>query len=82
MKLLRKINNNKTSRERIRNQIEREECDVERVTDWMNRRRREWDLYVSLMDDNGMVIVARDDKPKGRRSVGRPNEKMERQHRS
>ena len=65
MKGLRKIVG-KTKVDRIRSQQIRESYGIQRISEWMERRRRrEWDDHITRMDAERLVV------PAGR-SPGRP----------
>lgn len=71
MRVLRKIAN-KTLRDRERNEHIRLICKIEPVSEWVLSRRREWDAHVDRMRDDRIVKIVRDNRPAGRRAVGRP----------
>ena len=71
MKVLRKTVG-KTKIDRQRSQQIGEYCDIQPITEWMERRRREWDQYATRMDAERLVKISRDNISGGRRSPGRP----------
>ena len=72
MKVLREIVG-KTNIDRTRSQQIRESCDIQPINEWMERRRREWDQHVTIMDADVLVKISRDNTsiPVGR-TPGRP----------
>ena len=74
MRVLRKITNN-TIRDMIRNENIRERCKVENISQWTRKRKMEWNQHIDRMDEKRLVKIARDEKPVGRRSVGRPRKR-------
>ena len=42
------------------------------IINWTNIPRREWDADVERMEDDRLAKIARDNRPKGVRSQGRP----------
>lgn len=77
MKILIRNILNKTRRDTMNNQYIIEYSNVERITDWTNKRSREWDSRISRMDVLRLVKVVRNDKQGERRRLGKPREKME-----
>ena len=65
----------RTRYDKIRNNIIREECNIQAIGDWVIKRRQEWNNHISRMGEERMVKIARDALPKGRRSPGRPKKR-------
>ena len=42
---------------------------------WTNVRRKEWDAHVERMEDNRLAKIARNNRPQGVRSRGRPKKR-------
>jgi len=42
---------------------------------WNEARRRQWDAHVGRMEDNRLAKIARDSRPQGVRSRGRPKKR-------
>ena len=68
MKVLRKLVG-KTKTNRIRRQ---ESCGIQPINEWVERRRREWNEYVTEMDAERLIKISRNNIPAGRRSPGCP----------
>ena len=66
MKTIRAIHG-KTLRDKIRG--------IQDIVKWTNDRRREWDAHVERMEDNRLAKIARDNRPQGVRSRGRPKKR-------
>jgi hypothetical protein len=47
------------------------------IVKWTNGRRREWDAHVKRVEDNRLAKIARDNRPQGVRSRGRPKKRWE-----
>ena len=62
MRVLRKIVG-KTKIDRIRRQQIRESCGIQPVSEWVERRRREWDEHVTKMDAERLVKTSRNNIP-------------------
>ncbi|XP_045465209.1 zinc finger protein 596-like [Harmonia axyridis] len=58
--------------DRQRNSVIREKCQVDHVVRWIRKRLREWNQYVDRMRLGRMAKTTRDNKPLGRRTIGRP----------
>lgn len=71
MRMLHKIAN-KTLRVWERNELIRLICKTEPVLEWVLSRQREWDAYVDRIRDDRIVKLMLDDRPAGRRAVGKP----------
>jgi hypothetical protein len=56
----------------VRNQAIREQCEIEPIGDWVNKRREEWNNHISRMTEDRIVWVDRDNSPKNGTSPGRP----------
>lgn len=65
----------KTRLDRIRNSDVRQQCDIIDVTKFIKKRRRCWDEHVSRADSTRLIKIARDYRPSGRRSIGRPQKR-------
>ena len=52
----------------------RESCDIQRINEWEEGRRREWDQHVTRMDAEKLVKISRDNVrvPVGRKSPRLP----------
>jgi hypothetical protein len=74
MKTLRAING-KAFRDRIRRDQLRQLSGIKDIIKWANVRRKEWDGHVERMEDNRLVKIARDNRPQGVRSRGRPKKR-------
>jgi hypothetical protein len=71
MKVLRKIVG-KTKIDRIIRQQIRQSWGIQPINEWVERRIREWDQHVTIMDAERLVKISRDNLPVGVRSPGRP----------
>lgn len=47
-------------------------CDIQGVTKWSRKRRKEWHQHVQRMEQNRLAKVTMDETPGGRRLRGRP----------
>ena len=74
MKTIRAIHG-KTLRDKIRSDQLRQLSGIQDVIKWTNVRRKEWDAHVERMEDNRLAKIARDNRPKGVRSTGRPKKR-------
>jgi stage III sporulation protein SpoIIIAA len=72
MKIIRAIHG-KTLRDKIRSDQLQQLSGIQDIVKWTNVRRREWDAHVNRMEDNRLAKIARDNRPQGVRSRGRPN---------
>ena len=59
MKVLKKIVG-KTKIDRIRSQQIRESCGIQPINEQVERRRREWDQHVTIMEAESLVKISRD----------------------
>mgnify|MGYP000595510360 CR=1 FL=1 len=59
MNILRKIVH-KTRRDKVRSEEIRRQLNIQAIGDWVDRRRTEWNQYVSRMTSDRIVPVARD----------------------
>jgi stage III sporulation protein SpoIIIAA len=71
MKIIRAIHG-KTLRDKIRSDQLQRLSGIQDIVKWVNVRRREWDAHVNRMEDNHLAKIARDNRPQGVRSRGRP----------
>jgi len=71
MKILRSITN-RTLRDRIRNSVTRDDCQVPDIVRWTRARRRAWRDHVGRMHPDRIAKVAMTGRPRGARPVGRP----------
>jgi len=71
MKTIRAIHG-KTLRDKIRSDQLRHLSGIRDIIKRTNDRRREWDAHVERMEDNRLAKIARDNRPQGVRSRGRP----------
>lgn len=71
MRVLRKITNH-TLLDKERNRNIREVCKIKPITEWVADRRKEWNDHIERMEEKRIVRIARDERPRGRREVGRP----------
>jgi hypothetical protein len=62
----------KTLRDKIRSDHLRHLSAIQDINKWTEARRREWDAHVGRMEDNRLAKIARDSRPQGVRSRGRP----------
>jgi len=74
MKTIRAIHG-KTLRDKIRSDHLRHLSGIQDIIKWTEVRRREWDAHVGRMEDNRLVKIARDSRPQGVRSRGRPKKR-------
>jgi hypothetical protein len=74
MKTIRAIHG-KTLRDKIRSDQLRQLNGIQYIIKWTNVRRKEWDAHVERMDDNRLTKIARDNRPQGGRSRGRPKKR-------
>ena len=47
-------------------------CGIIPTSEWVERRRREWDEHVTIMDAERLLKIPKDNIPDGRRSPGLP----------
>ena len=71
MKTIRAIHR-KTLRDKIRSDHLRHLSGIQDIVKCTEDRRREWDAHVGGMEDNRLAKIARDSRPQGVRSRGRP----------
>jgi hypothetical protein len=71
MKTVRAIHG-KTLRDKIRIDELRQLSGIQDIIKWTNVQRKEWDAHVERMDDYRLAKIARDNRPQGVRSRGRP----------
>ena len=62
----------KTLRDKIRSHHLRQLSGIQDITKWSNVRRREWNNRVERMEDGRLAKIAKDNRPQGVRSRGRP----------
>jgi stage III sporulation protein SpoIIIAA len=74
MKIIRAIHG-KTLRDKIRRDQLQQLSGIKDIVKWVNVRRREWDVHVNRMEDNRLARIARDNRPQGVRSRGRPKKR-------
>jgi hypothetical protein len=74
MKIIRAIHE-KTLRDKIRSNQLQQLSGIQDIVKWANVRRREWDAQVNRMEDNRLAKVARDNRPQGISSRGRPKKR-------
>ena len=74
MKTIRAIHG-KTLRDKIRSDQLRHLCGIQDIIKWTNDRRRKGDAHVERMEDNRLAKIARDNRPQGVRSRGRPKKR-------
>jgi hypothetical protein len=74
MKIIRTIHG-KTLRDKIRSDQLQQLSGIQDIVKWDNVRRREWRVHVSRMEDNRLTKIARDNRPQGVRSRGRPKKR-------
>ena len=67
--------NRKTYRDKIHSDHLRHLSGIQDVVKWIEDRRREWDVHVGRMEDNRLAKIARDSRPQGVRSRGRPKKR-------
>jgi hypothetical protein len=65
----------KTLRDKIRSYHLRHLSGIQDIIKWTKVRRREWDAHVDRMEDNRLAKIARDSRPQGVRSRGRPKKR-------
>mgnify|MGYP006948248671 FL=1 len=61
-----------TLRDRKRNELIREQCNIQDIVRWSRQRRREWRDHVNRMDDEKLAKIAMSEKPNTLRQSGRP----------
>jgi hypothetical protein len=76
MKTIRAIHG-KMLRDKIRSDQLRQLSGIQDIIKRTNVRRKEWDAHVERMEDNRLAKIARDNRPQGMRSRGRPKETMD-----
>ena len=74
MKIIRAIHG-KTLRDKIGSDQLRQLNGIQDIIKWTNVRRRQWDAHVERMEDNRLTKIARDNRPQGMRSRGRPKKR-------
>ena len=65
----------KTLRDKIRSDQLRQLSGIQDIIKWVNVQRKEWDAHVERMEDNRLTKIARDNRPQGVRSTGRPKKR-------
>ena len=65
----------KILRDKIRSDQLRQLSGIQDIIQWTNVRRREWDAHVERMEDNRLAKIARDNRPQGVRSRGKPKKR-------
>jgi hypothetical protein len=65
MNTLRKVVG-KTRLDHVRNQDIREQCGIQPIGEWVNKRRKEWNNHISRMTEDSIVRAVRDNSPKGK----------------
>ena len=53
----------------------REKCGIQKVAEWIKRRRTEWYAHVGRMPEDRLVKKVMTNKPVGIRSRGRPKKR-------
>jgi hypothetical protein len=76
MKTIRAIDG-KILRDKIRTDHLRHLSGIQDIIEWNEVRRREWDAHVGRMEDNRLAKIARESRPQGVRSRGRPKKRWE-----
>jgi hypothetical protein len=71
MKIIREICG-KMIRDKIRSDQLQQMSGIQDTFKWVNNRRREWDVHANRMEDNSLAKIARDNRPQGVHSQGRP----------
>jgi hypothetical protein len=74
MKTIRAIHG-KALRDKIRSDQLRQLSGIQDIIKWANVRRKEWDAHVERMEDDCLAKIARDNRPQGVRSRGRPKKR-------
>ena len=74
MKIIRAMHG-ETLRDKIRSDQLRQLSGNQDIIKWVNVRRKEWDVHVEKMEDNRLAKIARDNRPQGVRSRGRPKKR-------
>ena len=65
----------KTLRDKIRSDHLRQLSGIQDITKWTNVGRREWNNHVERMEDSRLAKIAKDNRPQGVRSRGRPKKR-------
>jgi len=65
----------KTLRNKIRSDHLRHLNEIQDMIKWTEVRRREWVAHVGRMEDNRLAKIARDSRPQGVQSRGRPKKR-------
>jgi hypothetical protein len=65
----------KTLKDKISNDKLRERSWVQDINQWVDVWRREWDAHVERMEDHRPAKIARDNRPQGIHSQGRPKKR-------
>ena len=65
----------KMLRDKIRSDQLQHLSRIQDIIKWTNDLRREWDAHVERMEDNRLAKIARDNRPQGVRSRGRPKKR-------
>ncbi|XP_045477884.1 uncharacterized protein LOC123683031 [Harmonia axyridis] len=71
MRIIRRIHG-KTLLDRVRNEELRERSGIQDVGKFVRQRRKYWNKHIERMSDNRLVKGARQNKPTGKRTQGRP----------
>ena len=74
MKTIRAIHP-KTLKDKIRSDHLRHISGIQDIVKWTEDRRREWDAHVGRMEDNRLAKIARESRPRGVRSRGKPKKR-------
>jgi hypothetical protein len=57
---------------RVRSQDIRQQCEIQRIGEWVKKRRQEWNNHISKITPDRIVRIVRDNFPKGKGGPGRP----------
>ena len=58
--------------DKLRNERIREICGIQNITSWVQRRRTEWSMHISIMAEDRLVRRDHDGIREGKRHRGRP----------
>jgi hypothetical protein len=61
-----------TKVDHVRNQVLREQCEIQPVGEWMNKDREEWNDHISRITEDSILWVIKDNSRKGGSRLGRP----------
>ena len=74
MRTLRRISNSSLF-DREKSDDIREACGIQKISEWIRRRKEEWYAHVGRMSDDRILSKIMKNRPEGKRSRGRPKKR-------